>query len=102
MAKFMVSDVMERKVDGKSVGYTIVINCEGVGGAMVSQSTFVESKNLPVVSKESIATIAETWLNQKEGLLTRAELISAKAVNISDEQVKSLIPTAELSIAVKK
>ena len=102
MAKFTVSDVMERKIDYKSVGHIIVIECKGDSGAMVSQSIFVESKDLPVPSKTSISTIAETWLKQKDGALTRAEGMAAKAVNISEEQVKTLIPTAELSVVVEK
>jgi len=102
MVKFTVADVMERKADGIPVGYIVVINCEGASGAMVSQSFFVKSTDLPILSKASIATFAETWLKQKDGALTRADAMAAKAVNISEEQVKTLIPTEGLNVALVK
>lgn len=98
MVKYRVSDVMVRKVDDKSIGYIVVITCEGANGATVSNSVFVESKDLPLASKENITIIAENWLKQKDGLLTRADAMADKAVNISEEQVKTLIPTAELRL----
>jgi hypothetical protein len=101
MAKFTVSDVMEKKVDGKSVGYNIVIECEGTGGSKVSSTLFVDSKQIPEPSKSSIVTIAESYLKEKEGAATRADSMVEKAVNITTESVKSLIPTTELSVDAK-
>jgi len=101
MAKFTVSDVMEKKVDGKSVGYNIVIECEGTGGSKVNSTLFVDSKLIPIPSKASIATIAESWLKVKDGAGTMADSMIEKAVNITTESIKSLIPTTELSVDAK-
>ncbi len=102
MAKFYVSDVMERKADGLTVGYNIVITCEGDAGAKVDTSLFVASKDLPVGSKSSIATIAEDYLKQKNGLVTNADIMAEKAVVISEEKAESLIPDALLSVEAKE
>jgi len=101
MAKFTVSDVMERKVDGKAIGYNIVIECEGVGGSKVSNTIVVDSKSMPVASKASIVTIAESYLKEKVGAATMADSMIEKVVNITTESVKSLIPTTELSVSSK-
>ena len=101
MGKFTVSDVMERKVDGKSIGYNIVIECEGAGGSKVSSTIVVDSKSIPVASKESIVSIAESYLKEKDGAATRATTMLEKAVTITTESVKSLIPTTELSVDTK-
>ena len=98
MATFKVSDVMERKVDGVIAGYIAVIECEGVGGAKVSNSVFIAKEKLLVTSSSSIATFATAWLKEKDGDVTRAEAMAIKAVNISDEQAKTLIPSSALSI----
>ena len=100
MAKYTVSDVMERKVDGVSTGYTVVIECEGSGGAKVSNSIFIAKQELPLASKTSIVSIAEAWLKEKEGVTTRAEVMAQKVLPISDSQVKKLIPTSELNVTV--
>jgi len=100
MATFKVSDVMERKVDGVITGYTVVIDCEGSGGARVSNSIFVTPKELPIASKTSIISIAEAWLKETEGVTTRAEVMAQKVLPISDSQVKELIPTTELNVLV--
>lgn len=101
MGKFTVSDVMERKVDGKSIGYSIVIECEGVGGSKVNSTIVVDSKDMGAASKAKIVTIAESYLKEKEGAAIRATTMLEKAVTITTESVKSLIPTTELSVVVK-
>jgi hypothetical protein len=101
MAKFTVSDVMDRKVDGVSTGYAIVIECEGSGGVKVSNSIFISNKELPLASASSIAAFAEGWLKTKDGETTRAEAMAQKAVSVSDEQVKTLIPSNALIVDVK-
>jgi len=101
MAIFKVSDVMERKVDGVTTGYIAVIECEGVGGAKVSNSVFIAKEKLPLASSSSIATFATAWLKEKDGEVTRAEAMAQKAVNISDSQAKTLIPLSALSLDAK-
>ena len=101
MAIFKVSDVMERKVDGVTTGYIAVIECEGSGGAKVSNSVFIAKEKLLVTSSSSIATFATAWLKEKDGDVTRAEAMAIKAVNISDSQAKTLIPLSALSLDAK-
>ena len=101
MAKFTVSDVQERKVDGKSAGYNIVIECEGAGGSKISNTIVVDNKSIPIASKASIVTIAESYLKDRVGAGTMADSMIEKAVNITTESVKSLIPTTELSVSSK-
>ena len=101
MAIFRVADVMERKVDGTPIGYIAVIECEGVGGAKVSNSVFIAKEKLLVKSSSDIVTFATAWLQEKDGEVTRAEAMAQKAVNISDEQIGTLIPSSALSIDAK-
>jgi 6-pyruvoyl-tetrahydropterin synthase len=98
MAKFYITDVMSRKKDDVDIGYIVVVNCEGERNS-VETNMFVEKKDIPEATKESIIAIAEKWLNQKEGLKTVAETITEKLAVIEDERVEELIDSKELVIS---
>jgi hypothetical protein len=99
MGKFYISDVMLRKQDDVEIGYIVVVNCEGDKGNVVSANMFVEKKDIPEATKESITEIAEKWLSQKEGLKTVAETIIEKLAIIEDERVEELIDSKELYVS---
>ena len=99
MSKYYVSDIMLRKRDDIEVGYVVVITYEGDSGQFSNDTVFIPIKELSVVSKATIKTYAEKWLD----IENRAASLIEKASMVVDEQVKSLIPEIELSLKdVKK
>ena len=100
MAKFYISDVMSRKADDVEIGYIVVISCEGDKNS-VDAALFVEKKDIPIATKESIKETAEKWLNSKEGVKTVAQTIAEKLAVIEDESIESLIDSSDVVVSIK-